>query len=147
MSRPTGTYKFSPEDLREKFGEFKKEMDDHMAVEVSAGKAVSVKRPRIYSLKMFLAQLPLSRQAWSEYKARDEYKEVCDYIDEFVYARKEDAMLNGDGNTSGLIFDMKVNYGWKEKTYFEGELTVTEVKPEVVMTDTPIATSEKEVDV
>lgn len=136
-----------PEELRQAFDDFKSEMDTHIAVEVSAGKKVEVNRPRVYSLKMFLARLPLSRQAWTQYKEREEFKEVCEYIDEFVYARKEDAMLNGDGNTSGLIFDMKVNYGWKEKTYIEGELTITEVKPEVVPTDTPLASCEKDVDV
>lgn len=147
MGRTTGTYEFTPEELEQKFDEFRAEMDSHIAVEVSAGKKVEVNRPRVYSLKMFLARLPLSRQAWSKYKQRKEYEEVCEYIDDFVYARKEDAMLNGEGNGTGLIFDMKVNYGWKEKTYLEGELMITEVKPEVIGSLVPLATNEKEVDV
>ena len=42
-------------------------------------------------------------------------------------AAKQIALLNGEGNTTGIIFDLKCNHGWKDKTTIEheGEITVT----------------------
>lgn len=118
--------KYTPGELLEKWKEYKAESDARTVQEVSAGKVLNVARPRVYTLESFLTlKLEISRQAWSEYCKRKSYKPVTDYINELVFARKKEAMVNGEGHVTGLIFDMKANYGINDKTIIDATIDGT----------------------
>lgn len=117
--------KYTPAQLLELWHEYKAKADSQEWQEVSAGKVVTYKRPRIYTLEAFLVHIVLSRQAWSEYSKRKAYREVIEYINEVVFARKKEALVNQEGSTTGLIFDMKANYGINDKTIIDATIDGT----------------------
>lgn len=148
MSRPEGSYKHTPEDIVSAWDEYRLKMDNHYSEEVSAGKVVRVLRPQVYTIVGFLSHLGIARQTWSRYGDIPEFAEIVEFITDEVYARKHEALVNGAGSTSGLIFDFKCNHGWVDKQVVESKVELTSV--EVVVkpaASTVIPTSEKEVDV
>lgn len=118
-------HKFEPEQVREAWLEYRDKADARRVQEVSAGKVVHLSRPEVYTLEAFLVHLGLSRQAWSEYSKTRKYKEVVGLINEIVFARKKQALVNQEGSTTGLIFDMKANYGINDKTIIDATIDGT----------------------
>jgi hypothetical protein len=118
-------HKFTAEEVLEAWEAYKEQADNRTVQEVSAGKVLRVSRPEVYTLEFFLITLPLSRQAWSEYSKKKQYREVVGRINEIVFARKKQAMVNGEGHVSGLIFDMKANYGINDKTIIDANIDGT----------------------
>lgn len=148
MGRPVGTYKYTPEDVATAWDEYKYKADNNYAQEVSAGKAVRVHRPRIYTVVGFLAHLGLSRQAWSEYADLPVFADLVAAITDEIYARKHEALVNGEGSTGGLIFDFKCNHGWVDKQVVESKVELTSVEVVLKKADAiTIAESEKDVNV
>lgn len=118
-------HKFEPEQVREAWIEYQIKADGRTVQEVSAGKVVRLSRPEVYTLEAFLIYLGLSRQAWSEYSKKRQYREVVSLINEAVFARKKQALVNQEGSTTGLIFDMKANYGINDKTIIDATIDGT----------------------
>ncbi len=115
-------HKFEVEQIQHAWGQYKQKADKHTVKEVSAGKVLTVPRPKVYTLEKFLISLPLSRQAWSEWAKKAKYRDVVASINEEVFARKKDAMVNGEGHVTGLIFDMKANYGINDKVIIDAHI-------------------------
>jgi len=120
-------HKFTPEQVADVWETYKYEADNRVVEEASAGKIIRLKRPRVYTLESFLTFLGLSRQAWSEYAKHRAYRDVVRAIDEEVFARKKEALVNQEGSTTGLIFDMKANYGINDKTIIDASIDGTYV--------------------
>ncbi|MBV7534062.1 DNA-packaging protein [Chitinophaga sp. sic0106] len=141
--------RFEPVELQSLWEEYKRDCNNHRVEEVSAGKVVKLLRPRVYTLEEFQARLPLSRQAWSEYCKRERYEAICETISFEVEARKRAALVNGGGSTTGLIFDLKCNYGWQDKQVVEQTVQINSVDVRLLpaINNAPIASSEKDVDV
>lgn len=82
--------------------------------------------PHIETLAVFLNVSRKTVDEWS----KNEEKPFCYTIkkaEEKISALKTEAMLNGKGSTTGLIFDKKVNEGWidKQTVQHEGEVKIT----------------------
>jgi hypothetical protein len=143
-------YKFTdPSEIQQAWEEYKSKCDNHKVHEVSAGKVVQVPRPKVYTLASFQVFIQLSRESWGDYRIYPEFSDTIKSIEEEVLARKHDALTNAEGSTTGLIFDLKANYGWKDKQIIESEVKITSVEVRVVpaVEGAPIATSEKQVDI
>jgi hypothetical protein len=148
MSEIGRPMKFSePAQIEDAWQEYKGKCDDHTVEEVSAGKVVKVKRPKVYTLASFQVFIGISRESWGDYRTYEAFSDTIKGIEEEVLARKHEALTNGEGSTTGLIFDMKVNYKWQDKQVIEQkvELTSVEVKVVAAVDGAPIATSEGEV--
>lgn len=147
MGRP---YKLEdPLQVETAWEEYKAKCNSHTVEEVSAGKVVTVKRPRVYTLAAFQVWIGISREAWGDYKTYPMFSDTIRAIEAEVLARKSDALVNAEGSTQGLKFDLMANYGWKEKQIIESEVKITSVEVRVVpaVEGAPIATSEKQVDI
>lgn len=149
MARPKGTYKFTVEQVEAEWQNYKAWCESYVKYEVSAGKMVTVPTPRVYTLEEFQTWLGISHQAWNEYKHSKRFGDTVKKIEAEVFARKKAALVNAEGSTTGLIFDMKANYGINDKTVIDANVaaTVTQVTPQVVPSPIPVAKGEKDVDV
>jgi hypothetical protein len=69
----------------------------------------------------------MERHTLDEYALREGFSATIKSIHAQIHDAKQIALLNGEGNTTGIIFDLKCNHGWKDKTTIEheGEITVT----------------------
>lgn len=61
-----------------------------------------------------------SRSTWTETYLNDKnFSETCKKIQDSIYAIKKTSIINGIGNTPGLMHDLKVNHGENEKMQAE----------------------------
>ncbi|ASZ14520.1 DNA-packaging protein [Chitinophaga pendula] len=112
----------TPEALTDNWERFKEHCDKkHFEYVASAGKKIALPKRLVYTLERFMVWLRISRETWSNYKERPPYLDAIKRIEEEVFARKKEAMINAEGSTAGLIFDMKANYGINEKTVIQHE--------------------------
>lgn len=91
------------------------------------GGITEVPAPRIPTVGDFCEYHKIDRRTLYEYDQRPEYSDTIKSIQERILERKHNALLNGEGNTTGLIFDLKCNHGWRDKQVIEheGEVRVT----------------------
>ena len=91
------------------------------------GGITEVPAPRIPTVGDFCEYHKIDRRTLYEYDQRPDYSDTIKSIQERILERKHNALLNGEGNTTGLIFDLKCNHGWRDKQVIEheGEVRVT----------------------
>lgn len=119
-----------PEDMKVLWDGFKEHCDHGYTDSVaSAGKVLELPKRIIYTLERFQVWCDISRETWSNYRDREPFLDTIKKIEEEVFARKKEAMVNNEGSVTGLIFDMKANYGINDKTiidaHIEGGFDVT----------------------
>lgn len=141
--------KFSePAEIQDAWQQYKESCDSHKTWEVSAGKKVQVPKPRIYALQFFQAMIGISRECWGDYRVDSRFSDTIKQIESEVGGRKVQALLDGEGYGTGLIFDLKVNYGWQDKQIVESKVQVTSVEVTVkpAIDAAPIMSDEKDVE-
>jgi hypothetical protein len=123
---------YTPEEIQDKWNEyvdfcttFGKEHP------TSSGKVVTTSAPRIPTIGGFARFLKLDPQTLLNYEAEGEYFGTIKGVKKFIELWKQDALVNGEGQTNALIFDMKVNYGWKETNFVKHE-GFTPIEVEIV---------------
>lgn len=127
---PTGLQNgkyFTVEEIESRWLDYLKMCNDHVTYSASAGKAVGTPNPLVPTLNGFRIFIGISKSSWDDY-ARAEgsyapYLHTIKNIKEFCEDAKINALTNGQGSTPGLIFDLKVNYGWTEKQVIEQNVT------------------------
>lgn len=127
---PTGIQNgkyYTVEEIEHLWGSYKIECAYHLVQEVSAGKILSVNRPRIPTVGEFCHKyLLVTEQTLLNYEKAEGYEayfETIKKIKDEVAQSKKAALINAQGSTAGLIFDLKVNYGWTEKQIIEQNVT------------------------
>ena len=147
--RPVGRpMKFTePAQIEDLWQQYKHQCDKRTVTEVSAGRKVVVPKPRVYTLQYFQAMIGISRESWGDYRTYPLFSDTIKQIEAEVAGRKVQALLDGEGYGTGLIFDLKVNYGWVDKQVIESKVQVTsvEVTLKPAVDNAPIATDEKDV--
>jgi hypothetical protein len=91
------------------------------------GDVVDVSKPRIPTMGGLMNFLDMDRVTWHEYSQVKEYTNIIKKTDNKIREAKEEALVNGQGSTTGLIFYLKAKEGWvdKQTVQHEGEITVT----------------------
>ena len=118
----------SPETLQAAFDEYIGHCKSYTKPVLSnSGKLVDVPTPRVPTVGEFCQFMKMERHTLDEYGARPEFSATIKNIHAQIHDAKQIALLNGEGNTTGLIFDLKCNHGWKDKINIEheGEVTIT----------------------
>lgn len=93
-------------------------------VVTNSGKVVRFNKGRIPTLGEFQSEwLDIHHSTWELYRDYEGYIATIKKIDEVVKNKKIASLVNGEGNTTGLIFDLKVNYGMNEKTIIDANIT------------------------
>jgi hypothetical protein len=96
----------SPIELEEKINQYFKECKEEG------------RRPFITELAVYL---DTSRQTLCNYEERDEYFDAIKRAKERCEMELERNLIEGKVNPTGSIFNLKNNYGWKDKTEVESE--------------------------
>lgn len=69
----------------------------------------------------------LSRQGLLEYKAKDEFSDTIKKARDFVEMTLEERLIGTSGIATGIIFNLKNNYDWKDKQDIAANVN-TEIK-------------------
>ena len=91
------------------------------------GESYGISNPEPYAMAGLAYAVGLSRQALVEYSHKDEFGDALKRARNKVEADIERRMIDKDTFTPGLIFNAKNNFGWKDRT--EQDLNVTLPKP------------------
>lgn len=91
------------------------------------GDIVDIKKPRIPTMGGLMNWLGIDRATWKDYGEQAEYSNIIKNTNTKVTEAKEDALVNGQGSTTGLIFYLKAKEGWvdKQTVQHEGEINIT----------------------
>lgn len=91
------------------------------------GDIVDVLKPRIPTMGGLMNWLEMDRATWHRYGEEKEYCNIVKKADNKIREAKEDALVNGQGSTTGLIFYLKAKEGWvdKQTVQHEGEINIT----------------------
>jgi hypothetical protein len=117
-----------PEHLQEAFTEYITACDSATKdVLNNKGGLTSVPCPIIPTLGDFCYRLDITTETLRVWEEREGFSATVKNIKETILKRKEHHLLQGNGNTTGIIFDLKCNHGWKDKQTIEheGEIIVT----------------------
>lgn len=123
MSNPVGrplTYK-TVDELQKAIDDYFDYCDNRIKqIHTKEGETVAITHPAPYTMSGLARALGLSRQALSEYSHKEQFgdaiKAARDRVQEDIETR-----LMETSNQSGAIFNLKNNFGWKDKT--ESEIT------------------------
>lgn len=57
----------------------------------------------------------VDRHSIPEYEKRDEFSSTIKRARSRIEMQRSERLVSGDGNVTGMIFDLKNNFGWKDK--------------------------------
>lgn len=109
--------KLSSKKLKIEFGQYLDSCKNH-TIEVSDknGNAITKKQPKIPTIKDFwCVHMGLAWDDWQQYLQQKTTTKTCQTIQDTLEGIVLDALINGEGNSTGLIFDLKANYGYTDK--------------------------------
>jgi len=104
-------YRLKPAELLQQFEKYKKRCDEHNVEQRYRNEVITFKKPKIYLLEVFCCLVGLDEDDLEKLRKNRNYKKAIKQIEFAVLARKLDALVNGEGSASGLIFDLKANHG------------------------------------
>lgn len=117
----------TPQHIEQAFTEYIQFCDNFdKEVVSSSGKVVRQKVQRVPTLGEFHNRLGITRETWSNYRKREGYEDYFDTvkkIDNYILGQKAAALINNEGSTTGLIFDLKVNHNWIDKQTIDQNIT------------------------
>jgi len=127
----------TPEDMQKVIDAYFKRCDERKKTVVTkAGTVVTISDPEPYTMAGICVALGFSKEAWREYHAGDRgqgFIAVTDSAKQRVEYDMERRLYERDTFTVGLIFGLKNNFGWKDKS--ETEITGANGGPLVVHFD------------
>ncbi len=121
------------ERLEQAFEAYMQYCQNHTEEIATATGVKVVSKPLIPAWEYFCtAFLKLTPDTLLNYEKAEGYEEFFGTIKSMkahIYACKVQALQNGHGSTIGIIFDLKCNYGWKDKQEIDlkhsGDVKVT----------------------
>lgn len=114
----------TPEDLEQQIESYFAACENQeVTINFAAGPARRQKPLTISGLCVYMG---ISRELWSTYKARPDYKEIIGKALLRTENRLEEGMLTGEIPPIPAIFALKNNYGWRDSF----DLNVDKQQPE-----------------
>lgn len=91
------------------------------------GEIVNINKPRIPTMGGLMNWLGIDRATWKDYGEQSEYSNIIKNTNTKITEAKEDALVNGQGSTTGLIFYLKAKEGWvdRQTIQHEGDINIT----------------------
>lgn len=120
----------TPAQLEKAFQQYLEQCKNH-TVEVldKSGASQHVPQPKIPTLKGFWCVY--MGKPWAQWKnllSQDKYRETCSAVADTLEGIVLDALINGEGNSTGLIFDLKANYGYTDKQLASENLQIRRIE-------------------
>lgn len=109
----------TPEELAAKIDDFFTMCASHTEEVMSAsGQIKNISRPLIPTEHALAMHLGISLRTFHNYKNHKDYEtlhDVANMASEIILGLKTVGLVNNKGNVEGIKFDLKNNYGWKDK--------------------------------
>jgi hypothetical protein len=83
------------------------------------GDSKNIAFPRPYTVLGLCVHLDITRDTLLEYEKQNELSDTVKKAKTKIELNKQEGMLDNTWNTAGVIFDLKHNHGWKDKTEIE----------------------------
>jgi hypothetical protein len=119
---------YMPDELQKEVEEYFSYCVNYKEEQATAkGDIVKINKPRIPTMGGLMNWLGIDRVTWKDYGEQLEYSNIIKNTNIKVSEAKEDALVNGQGSTTGLIFYLKAKEGWvdKQTVQHEGEINIT----------------------
>lgn len=114
--------KYTPEELEAKINEYFDSCTRYFREEATAGKVVQIHTPRIPTIGEMCIHLDVHIDTLHQWENEErEFSEIIKRAKDYCTNKKIAALVNGEGGTTGIIFDLKANHGWKDKQTIEHE--------------------------
>lgn len=104
-------YKLQPADVQEKWLAYCRQCDTYTEQQRYRSELLDVPKPVIYTVEGFCLFAGITQTELEKYERNKNFKTVFKNIRFAVLCRKLHALVNGEGSTTGLVFDLKANYG------------------------------------
>lgn len=116
--------------LRKGFEEYFGKCKNHsIETPLKNGDKKTIIQPKIPTIKDFwCVHMGLSWAVWGEMLANEETANTCETIRDTLEGTVLDALINGEGNSTGLIFDLKANYGYTDKQLTNDGLQIRKIE-------------------
>ncbi len=108
-------FKLQPAGLRALWADYRGHCDGNIATKLYRGKLVETPKKIIYSLEGFCLFGGVTEQDLLKYEKNKNYRAIIKQMKFEAMCRKLDALINGEGCTRGLLFDLKMNHGMDGK--------------------------------
>lgn len=114
----------SPEELSEKIeGYFAKCDARAKEIVLKDGARTVVADPEPYQIQTLAAYLKVTMRTLSNYEKREEFFPTIKIAKEKIEGDQAKRLVDRDKFTPGLIFSLKNNYGWVDKTEVDTSIT------------------------
>jgi hypothetical protein len=135
------------EDLMDAFDEYVGYCKSFEVEVVSnKGDIVKVGKPRVATLGGFCNYAGIDYETLNNYEKKEGYEHLFGTIKSIkqnILSGKLDSLTNGEGSTTGLIFDLKANHGLLDKN--TTDLNISQIAVQVVPSPTSLASDESEI--
>ena len=136
---------FTVEELQQKWNDYLSYCQNFtVSLLNNKGGVTEVPKPRIPTVGGFCNYIGITSDTLENYEHTEGYEEyfgTVKSIKDFIKGYKVDSLVNGEGNTTGLIFDLKVNYGMNEKTIIDANITSLPVN--LITNSPPLSDNDK----
>lgn len=110
----------TPEEMQVVIDEYFAECDNRLKeIHTKEGDSVAVCIPEPYTMSGLAYALDMSRQALLEYNKKDQFLVTIKRARARVERDVERRLLEGTVGAAGPIFNLKNNFGWKDKSEIE----------------------------
>jgi len=114
-------FKLQPAGLRTLWADYRGHCDGNIATKLYRGKLVETPKKIIYSVEGFCLFGGVTEEDLRKYEKNKNYSAIIKQIKFEAMCRKLDALINGEGCTRGLLFDLKMNHGMDGKRARDAE--------------------------
>jgi len=137
----------SPDEVLTIFNEYLAYCKSYQVEVVSnRGEVVTVGKPRVPTLGGFCNWANIDTDSLLNYEKGKGYEDffgTIKNIKQHILSGKLDALTNGEGSTTGLIFDLKANHGLLDKN--TTDLNISQIAVQVIPSTFPLASDESEI--
>ena len=86
------------------------------------GELVVIPHPKPYTVQGLAVYLDCTMETLLQYQKQDAFSETIKKAKTKIETNKVEGMISGDWNATGVIFDLKNNHDWKDKTEVDNNL-------------------------
>ncbi len=104
-------HKITAAELQARWQQYCKQCDEHVETVKYRGELMQVPKRIIYTLGSFCCFAGIEEEKLDKLGRHKSFTTLVKAIKYAILSRMVEALVNGEGSTSGLIFDLKADYG------------------------------------
>lgn len=114
------TRTFTPDEVQTLIDEYFKKCENHTTETATAGKVLKLHKPRIPTIGEMALHIGVHLDTLHQWEHENrEFSDIIKNAKNYCTQKKIAALINNEGGSTGIIFDLKVNHGWVDKQKIE----------------------------